>query len=587
MDREEIRYLLGSTIYARAKAYESRVQDLECETAENGVRHLSADVRGSGRNLYRTQAWLRQNGSFVSASCTCPFNENGEGPCCKHIGALLLHEVDESEEKTAPKPEKKALLDIPGVQRGTEFAKEAAARKDSYVSGLEMLFGRKWRGDEPVSDVRAQELLRAYQEDALSEVESLTVSDGQQRGFAELEPELILDYSGQPPLLRLRISDGGRQYVVKSIPELLTAIEKERSVSYGKTLAFVHRWDAFTSEAQKILTLLRRQQDTVKSVEAATGRPARSIANGPAGSVPLSGELLDELVALYEPRGEVGGYALRKGLPALTLRVEKKRGGVHIVVEPSLYTLQGLDYSYLYNEETIWKLERAEAARLLPALNALCGSGLFFTRKDAVSFCSFVLPELGRKITIDDPDRLLLNQIPLEPVVQFYLDAPHMGAVRAHPEFLYGEDRVTPFAAPTDLLRDARAERRAGRLLQTYLTQQTDSSPAEYGTDDEDTLVTFLEEGVPALLAEGEVYLSDAFRDLQAAPPKISVGVSVQGSVLDLEVDTGEFPVSELKALLKSLHQKKRYHRLRDGRLLRLDRGMSIEETKKFLAANL
>lgn len=99
MDREEIRYLLGSTIYARAKAYENRVQDLECETAENGVRHLSADVRGSGRNLYRTQAWLRQNGSFVSASCTCSFNENGEGPCCKHIGALLLHEVDEPEER--------------------------------------------------------------------------------------------------------------------------------------------------------------------------------------------------------------------------------------------------------------------------------------------------------------------------------------------------------------------------------------------------------------------------------------------------------------------------------------------------------
>ena len=113
MDREEIRYLLGSTIYARAKAYENRVQDLECETAENGVRHLSADVRGSGRNLYRTQAWLRQNGSFVSASCTCPFNENGEGPCCKHIGALLLHEVDEPEEKMEPKPEKKTLLDIP------------------------------------------------------------------------------------------------------------------------------------------------------------------------------------------------------------------------------------------------------------------------------------------------------------------------------------------------------------------------------------------------------------------------------------------------------------------------------------------
>lgn len=99
MDMEEIRYLLGSTIFARAKAYLDRVEDLDCETSENGVRHLTADVRGGGRNRYHTQAWLRENGSFVSASCTCPYNENGEGPCCKHIGALLM--LDE-EGKTQP-----------------------------------------------------------------------------------------------------------------------------------------------------------------------------------------------------------------------------------------------------------------------------------------------------------------------------------------------------------------------------------------------------------------------------------------------------------------------------------------------------
>ena len=42
MDMEEIRYLLGSTIFARAKAYLDRVDDLDCETSENGVRHLTA-----------------------------------------------------------------------------------------------------------------------------------------------------------------------------------------------------------------------------------------------------------------------------------------------------------------------------------------------------------------------------------------------------------------------------------------------------------------------------------------------------------------------------------------------------------------
>ena len=94
MDMEDIRYLLGSTIFARAKAYIGRIQKFDCETAENGVRHLSAEVRGGGRNLYHTQVWLRQNGSFVSASCSCPYNESGEGPCCKHIGALLMYDND-------------------------------------------------------------------------------------------------------------------------------------------------------------------------------------------------------------------------------------------------------------------------------------------------------------------------------------------------------------------------------------------------------------------------------------------------------------------------------------------------------------
>lgn len=168
-----------------------------------------------------------------------------------------------------------------------------------------------------------------------------------------------------------------------------------------------------------------------------------------------------------------------------------------------------------------------------------------------------MLPELGSRLNIVDPERLLLNQIPLEPVVQFYLDAPDSFRIEAHAEFLYGEDKVTPFApAPAGLLRDVRAESRAKRLLASYLQPGVGGNEEVYGTADEEEICRLLEEGIPALLAEGEVYLSDAFRSLQAAPPRITVGVSVHGSVLDLEVDTGEFPVTELKELLRSLHQK-------------------------------
>ena len=91
MDMEEIQYLLGSAIFARAKKYVKRIESYECKTEENGVRHLSAEVEGSGDSLYETEAWLRQNGSFVSASCTCPYNDNGNGLFCKHIGRRAGH----------------------------------------------------------------------------------------------------------------------------------------------------------------------------------------------------------------------------------------------------------------------------------------------------------------------------------------------------------------------------------------------------------------------------------------------------------------------------------------------------------------
>ena len=93
MDADEIRTLLGDNIFERAKKYRKRIQQSTCTVNADGVRHISAMVQGSGGSYYYTQAWLRENGSFVSASCDCPYNQNGDGTYCKHIGALLLEDA--------------------------------------------------------------------------------------------------------------------------------------------------------------------------------------------------------------------------------------------------------------------------------------------------------------------------------------------------------------------------------------------------------------------------------------------------------------------------------------------------------------
>lgn len=148
MDMEDIHYLLGGTIFARAENYMKHIESFDCETEENGVRHLCAEIEGSGDHLYTTEAWLRQNGSFVSASCTCPYNDNGNGLFCEHIGALLLYDLKEQKAVKVQRRTQTEPAKIPGVVRGVANLPEKPAeepeapRKDSYVSGLEMLFGK-------------------------------------------------------------------------------------------------------------------------------------------------------------------------------------------------------------------------------------------------------------------------------------------------------------------------------------------------------------------------------------------------------------------------------------------------------------
>ena len=382
MDADEIRTLLGENIFERAKKYRKRIQQSTCTVNEDGVRHLSAVVQGKGGSYYYTQAWLRENGSFVSASCNCPYNENGEGTYCKHIGALLLEDAEQN--APAPAPVQNKPDAIPGVTRGAAGLNAEPPRKDSYASGLEMLFGRKWHGDAPTTDYEARRLLDTYKEAAL---ENLGVDENTQRtGFAHLEPELTL-VPGAQPWLRLRISDGGgRQYVVKSIPDLLENIEHGRSISYGKALAFVHRWDAFDEESRALLQLLRRLVSARQSMDKAAVRVYGGAEQGPAGGTILTGEIFDALVQQYEHTGLLGGYELREGLPTITLTVERRRGGVQVEGSPALASVQGLDYDYLFSETTLWRMQRPGCTRLLPALQALGGKSLFFTSADATAF---------------------------------------------------------------------------------------------------------------------------------------------------------------------------------------------------------
>ncbi len=618
MKREQLKRILGATIYTRALRYyeRGRVHDYEeCESAPE-TQYLTARVTGS--SAYQVEVWLHDGEEFVSASCNCPYNAKGDGPLCKHVGAVLMQYIDhnalltpqplqtvlaQQEITTAAVLEEKLQAQAAQQSAGDDFAAFTSAQissrtpqqKTAYSASYESMFGKKWRDPSPETDTMALSLLRQYSNAALEEEVRLGAST-QEAGSVNLSLELMLDpfRHDEPPEIRIKIGAGGHRYIVKSIPDFVNAVMTECEISYGKQLRFVHTLAAFDLPSRELIAVLRRQVSLMHYAgHLIQGSNRYALYAGRGGALVLAAPVVDDLYELYESEGVLGGYALAQGAPAFALEVEKRTGGLAIGIYPRINWFKGEAWVYLFSDEQIWRVSHDEFAGIAPALEVLGGKNLFFTAADAAAFCSYVLPEIRQRMTIHDPERLLLNQIPLMPVVQYYLDAPHYRAITAYPVFLYGEDKVSPLEPiASGFLRDKRTESRTKALLGTYMRPALSAkNSCLYEVTDEEKLYVFLEEGVPALLESGEVYMSEAFRGLQAPTPKVSVGISVTDSVLDLNIDTGEFPPEELKALLQSLHEKKRYHRLRDGRLLKMDASMQVldelEETLALSGADL
>lgn len=216
MDADEIRTLLGEMVFERAQKYRRRILQSSCTTNEDGVRHVSALVQGNGADCFYTQVWLRENGSFVSASCDCPYNQNGDGTYCKHIGALLLEDAAKHPAPKAP--------GRPGNHPG-RGARHRRAEPRRFPEG--QLCFRAGNAVRPqVAGRRPRhrpggpgKLLETYQQSALQDLGEAG-DPPQDTGFVELEPELTM-LSGGQPWLRLRIANrerGGSMWSRASLP---------------------------------------------------------------------------------------------------------------------------------------------------------------------------------------------------------------------------------------------------------------------------------------------------------------------------------------------------------------------------------
>ena len=522
MDFEGLRRMFPGTDFERGMQYyhSGRVRSMSCTPLLDSIR---VDCKVLGSCMYSV-TFLFKSRVISNTVCSCPrYDEKG---CCKHIAASIfafLEQVDE---------------------------------------------GKIYTGD---TDASAKSMLDSYLKKSQKQLTPTQTP-------ARLVPRLTGDYYAEYPTFSFRIGYE-KLYVVKSVSEFLHNVYAGETAIYGKNMALEHNIRQFDEQSQKLIQIMMDEYTRFQSLR--KRNPYHSfVSTYNRNEFAFLGDSFDRVFDLYfnEPLefANVGFLKLTQGYPQVNVKIARYRQSAQLDVQIPY------DYRFFASNRSLYVMGNGELMRCTDEFREKIYP-LFRTGKtsmnlalaDLPTFSACVLPEISGLANVEDPDMLLQEYIPEECTVQFFFDMEN-DVLILNLVFAYGVRKFKFFQKPAEsdgVRRNVVQENKAVAFVETCFQK----SGKHYEMIGEDQIYDFLTDAIDNFRERGEVYLSDRLQNRQVRPRPTQIGVSVSGGLLQLTLNTGGFPPEELSALYQSMLQRRKYHRLADGRYLKLD-GSSSEK---------
>ena len=361
-----------------------------------------------------------------------------------------------------------------------------------------------------------------------------------------------------------------RLYIIQDIFQFVQNIRERKTVAYGKRLTLCHTLEQFDPLSQSLIRILLDQMPNHSSYAWQTYGMS-----GSKNRLTLKGYAFERwFTVLQGTQVELGNakqtLLLEEGQPQLSFTLHRKKQTAALCrnQEPDWQFFGDINALYALGGGKLLHCNQDFQQRVAPLLaNDVHSVELAFS--DFPIFCSCVVPTIQGFVELEDPDGLLEEFLPDVCVPQFYLDLENM-TLLLQIVFQYGTNTFDlDGKIPKNIKRNILAEEQAYSLAQKYF-QPVSASRFQW-TVGEDTLFDFLTTQIKQFEMHGEVFISERLRAHHITTTHVTVSVSVSQGILSLQMDTGEFPRVELESLYQSLLKKRRYHRLKDGRLLALD----------------
>ncbi|RKL66185.1 hypothetical protein CR203_16650 [Salipaludibacillus neizhouensis] len=512
----------------------------------------------AGNELYKVEIGFDSSLNLNRMECSCPADEAYSGPC-KHVVAAL---IAISEDKKGQAMLSEINADVTAQVSQFNVTSEERKRTSQLIESFEQLYVKK--------------------QETFHEREALQVEY-----TIKLESTFSKRIAGA---IELELKIGPKRlYVVKSITDLLKAVEENEALKFSKLFTY-HPSDYFFEEEDiEIFRKMSMILDMKKSDEPAFSYSYLRRTAEQQRSFHIPSSYVMEMLQLLQPRkiviedafSPLDHFEISTGKPPLEFSVvedSSNQGIYRMKWEGAMYAQYfGKRYGLLYLLGTFYPLEGAQ----LEAFDSLFFQmvledtpELLVEENQLETFASVVLPRLREigDVSLSDSIRENIQMSPL--VAKLYVDYNEERAT-AEVVFQYGEVTFSPFKQTEKegnqlIVRDVEKE--------FYLLSYIENVPFKFnGTelylDDIEEILHFVSYDIPELSELFHLYATSNLRNVVYQPlerPAVKVETNEKFNYLDVEFEIEGISEEEMSEVLRSLLDNKKYYRLDSGAYLHL-----------------
>lgn len=491
-------------------------------------------------NHYKNRVTLSVdlNGHIVRYDCDCYFCSSKSG--CGHVGALIL-KLQELNPRTFP-----------------FYYKDETFR--NYEQYLEKQQKEAERFEIREKEKQTKALIEKYKTMSSIEMKSHILPKQYM-----LEPTLTYSAYFNELDVSYRIGND-KMYVVKDLRKLVDNIKNEATVAYGKNLTILHQKDAFDSSAQSQISFLERS--FVHAALHYDGYYSNM------KLLKLNEHILDDFYDTYNQLPHYKNqFSLKISNERMNIQVEEDEDNFVVSFYRDKKIMFGDVHAYYVEEERNLILNRIEFDRTQKTMDLLKQlmheDTLLVSKEDMQAFCKYVLYDIHKYIDILGID--LKEFIQPESKIELYGDVDEEGRMYIRLECYYDEHTMSEGFDPTHTTTSVNFEK-VESFVKDYADSIDEQLHVAYLNDHSEKTYEFISEGLPYLSEYCDIFVSDSLKRVGTTSNfNIQVGVGIQNDLLVIDVNSVDIPKDELVNVLGAYNKRKRFYKLKNGKLLHLE----------------